>query len=280
MKLGYLGPETTNSWKAAQIFSGGRHKLVQHRRINDVLQAFLKKEVDLAIVPIENSLNDAVVPTLAFLIANADKFWRKITAEMLLPIRHMLLGQPETKLAAVKKVISIDQGLEQCGVFLSNYNWQEERANSTAEAAKIVAQAADASAVAIATVEAAKHFSLEILAQNIGDVSDNTTRFIVLGGDNPPPTGHDKTTMFALTPDEPGALHDLLGPLHYLGINLTKIASRNHHGNGSNGLKQSIFWLEAAAHAKNRNMKVAMENVRRYAKKVWVLGSYPAASHD
>lgn len=272
LKLGYLGPIGTFSHKAAQIWAEDKFELVPFRPIPRVLEALQNREVDRAIVPLENLLEDVVSPTLDWLIATGGDNGFQITAELLLPIRQMLLGREGTNLKQVCRVVSHYQGLSQCRRLINQHNWETVEVASTAEAAKIVAESPVSDVVAIASPEAGEIYHLKVLQSDVGDSDQNITRFIILGGPAPRPTGDDRTTIFFVTNDEPGALHKALGVFWYQDVNLTKIASRT----AKTTLGQCIFWIDANGHRKDSKMQIALEQLQgRFAQRVWVAGSYP-----
>ena len=278
LKLGYLGPEGTFSHQAAMIWEqshgNGGFKLIPFRPITAVLEALKDREIDRAIVPLENLLEDAVSETVDFLISNAGAMPLYITGELLLPIRQMLLGKQGTDLDQVKIVVSHGQGLRQCKRLIEKHGWQTIEAVSTATAAQKVAESDDFTMVAIASPQAAEINKLEVLQADVGDSGDNVTRFVFLGGPKPSPTGDDKTTIFFITKDQPGALYQALGVFFYQDVNLSKIASRTT----KISMGEYIFWIDAQGHQKDPALQIAIEQLeKRFAKKVIVVGSYPKA---
>ncbi len=278
LRLGYLGPEGTFSHQAACLWQGscqnGSYELVAFRPITAVLEALKSRTIDRAIVPLENLLEDAVSETVDFLVSNAGTMPLCITGELLLPIQQMLLGKIGADLALIKKVASHSQGLRQCKRLIDEYGWGTIETVSTALAAKAVAESEDLTLGAIASAQAAKIYGLQVLSENIGDSADNITRFVILGGPKPSPTSDDKTTIFFITKDQPGALYQALGVFFYQGVNLSKIASRTT----KISMGEYFFWIDAHGHQKDPALRIAIEQLeKRFAKKVIVVGSYPKA---
>ncbi len=285
LKLGYLGPEGTNSQEAAEKWSQNQYELVPLWPISVLFDALLKQKIARVIAPIENSLAGEVGETVDFLI----KYTRNggpigITGELLLPIKHFLWSKPGSKRSDIKKVISHPQALAQCYGFLKDWGGETSEVASTAQAAKIVAESEDNTLAAIASPEVKARYPLMLLAEDIGDSKDNVTRFVFLGGPQPTPTdpkeGTDKTTIFFVTEDQAGALYHALGAFYYQGdkgINLSKISSHT----SKRRLGDYIFWVEAIGHRENANLKDAISQLReRFTKELWIAGSYPCAKQE
>ncbi|OGY44988.1 MAG: hypothetical protein A2731_00385 [Candidatus Buchananbacteria bacterium RIFCSPHIGHO2_01_FULL_39_8] len=274
LKLGYLGPEGTFSHEAAEIASATRYKLVPFRPISSVLEAFRNCEVQRAIVPLENLIEGEVSQTVDHLISNGNSQNLQITGELLLAIRQTLVAKPGTRLEDIKRITSHIQGLGQCRRFLSQYNWEEIEVASTAQAAKMVAESSDKDLAAIASGKAAELYHLEVISSDIGDSIKNITRFIILGGPAPRPTGEDRTTIFFVTRNQTGALFQALGVFFYQGINLTKITSRT----AKTEMGEYVFWIDADGHRDDPAIRIAIKQLQeRFTQKIWVAGSYPKA---
>lgn len=277
LKLGYLGPEGTFSHEAAEIWSKGQYELEALWSITAVLQALQDGKVARAMVPVENMLGGEVGETVDHLIANTKSNGNlKITGELLLPIKHMLLGKGKVELEKIKQVVSHPQALAQCHIFLHQHKFELVETASTARAAEIIATSQDPKIATIASLKAAKEYQLEVIVSDIGDNKDNVTRFIFLGGPTPLPSGDDKTTIFFITEDEAGALYKALGVFYYGNVNLSKISSRP----SKKKLGEYIFWVDAEGHEmdKDRVLKNTITDLKtRFSKELWVAGSYPEA---
>lgn len=271
LKLGYLGPVGSFSHQAAELWPG-QFELMPFRPISQVLEAFENHLVDRAIVPLENLIEDVVTLTIDRLIASNGSL--RITGELFLPIRQMLLGKPGSELSRIRRVASHLQGLGQCRNFLGQHGLEVVEVASTALAAQMVAEGSDEALAAIASAKAAEIYGLKILASDIGDSKLNITRFVFLGGPAPNRTGDDKTTIFFTTKDLPGALHRALGVFDYAGVNLSKIASRT----AKTRMGECVFWVDAEAHSEDDSLKVALGQLKgRFATSVIIAGSYPKA---
>jgi len=120
---------------------------------------------------------------------------------------------------------------------------------------------------------AAALYKLQLLARDIEDEPNNTTRFLVLGTHDAAPTGRDKTSLILSARNVPGAIHALLTPLAKNGVSMTKLESRP----ARTGLWEYVFYVDVQGHAKDRNVAAALSELESLASLFKNLGSYPAA---
>lgn len=269
-KLAYLGPAGTYTEEAAARHDP-RASLVPYPTFQHVCQAVESGEVDEAVVPIENSLYGSVADILDFLIA-AER--SRIRGEVLLPIEHCLMVAPGTAMGAIKTVLSHPQSLGQCRGYLAKHLPHAEQAPTVSNAAAAVeVKVGRAGAAAIGPKRAAALYGLSVLAESIQDSRNNITRFVVLGPEDHPRTGRDKTSFCYDVKDEPGALFKTLRPIAERRINLTKIESRPH----GERLGRYIFLLDVDGHRTDPDVAAALEELRKMTAMLKVLGSYPRA---
>ncbi len=175
---------------------------------------------DLGIVPIENSIEGTVTEVTDLLIA----YELPIVGEIQLPVHHALLAPPSTELSEIKKVYSHPQALAQCRSFLTETGIEIVPYYDTAGAARMIADTFPPATAAIASTLCAERYNLEIIKRNVGDVSSNFTRFVVVSS---APCGKGtKCSIVVSVKHEPGALHRLLRIFTEKNINLTRIISR------------------------------------------------------
>jgi chorismate mutase/prephenate dehydratase len=184
----------------------------------------------------------------------------------------MAKGKPRS-LADVKRVFSHGQSLAQCHEWLNSNLPKAERVavSSNAEAARRAAE--EAGSAAVAGEMAAEHYGLEILASNIEDEPNNTTRFLVLGDYAPRPTGRDKTSMILSARNRAGAVYEMLTPFATRGVSMTKFESRP----SKVALWEYLFFVDIEGHREDANVAAAVAEVEKIAGYLKVLGSYPAA---
>jgi prephenate dehydratase len=279
LKIGYLGPTGTFTEQALNSqmdLASADH--VPFRTVPDVLDAVQAGEVKLGVVPIENSIEGMVNFTQDALVFDYDLF---IQREIVLDIRHSLLGASGTRLSEIGVLASIPVATAQCHAWLRRElrNVSVLPASSTAEAARMVGErvaAGDTSWAAIAPASAAKPHGLSILAEQIADHESNQTRFVVVGRDTVPPrSGHDRTAIVVYQrADEPGSLISILQEFAARRINLSHLSSRpTKHG----GLGDYCFIIYADGHIEDELLADALRELRAKQGTVKFLGSYPAA---
>jgi prephenate dehydratase len=147
--------------------------------------------------------------------------------------------------------------------------------NSNAEAARVVAEEADGVSAAVAPSLAAKIYGLDVLANDIEDHPENTTRFVLVAPDAvPPATGHDKTTIVVFQrTDRPGSLLAILQEFAARAINLVKLESRPT----KKGLGDYCFIIDLEGHLSDELVADCLRDVRSKVEDIKFLGSYPAA---
>jgi chorismate mutase/prephenate dehydratase len=179
------------------------------------------------------------------------------------------------ELRQIVRVCAHQQSLAQCRAWLDEYLPEVERVavSSNAEGARRARD--EAGTAAIAGRVAAEIYSLEVLAAEIEDRADNTTRFLVLGRKIFPPSGEDRTTLLVSVSraDGPGALHRLLEPLALHGVSMTRIESRPSHKRKWD----YVFFIDIDGHAEDAQVAKALTALESRASLYRVLGSYPRA---
>lgn len=268
MILGILGPQGTYSEKAALQWDD-KAELRYYDDIFDTVDALLRNEVESSIVPVENSLEGSITITLDLLMEHQ----LKITGEVIVQIKHCLLSKG--KIEEIKVIMSHPQALSQCRKYIKdNFKGIEARPDlSTSHAAKLASGSKEIAA--IASVESANMYNLKILNENIQDVNENFTRFIVIGRTTPSPTGNDKTSIIVhLEKNRPGALHEILGEFACRNIDLTKIESRPT----KKFLGDYIFYMDMKGHIQDKIIKETLEKIKLRVRMLKILGSYPAAN--
>jgi prephenate dehydratase len=237
---------------------------------DDAFAAVKDGEARLAMIPIENSLNGRVAD-VHHLLPKAGLY---ITAEHFMSIRFQLLGLKGAELAGVKRVRSHIQALGQCRTKLRAMGVRQLTTSDTAGAAREIAELGDPTEAALAPLLAAEIYGLDILARDMADRADNTTRFIVLSAtpdDAEPEDGPCITTLVFQTRSVPAALYKALGGFATNGVNMTKL-----EGYVSEGFSVAQFYLDVEGHPSERPMQLAIEELQFFSKDLKILGVYPA----
>ena len=272
VQVAYLGPQGTYSEQAAIDYDPQSDRIAYHS-IPLVVGAADKGEVEEAIVPIENSLEGTVTFTVDLLIHESDL---KISSEVVVPIHHYLLTEPEIHMEQIEVVYSHPQALAQCRSYLTRTlpNAEHVASLSTASAVTDMRESRHAAA-AISSRRAAQIFDATIIDANIEDVSNNQTRFVVLSESDHEPTGNDRTSIcFDFSQDAPGVLFDTLGELARRNINMIKIESRPD----KRSLGQYVFLIDLEGHREDEVIRDALEGIRSHVSMFKILGSYPIAA--
>jgi chorismate mutase / prephenate dehydratase len=264
VRVAYLGPKYSFSHLAAVERFGTAADLVPLANIPAVFEEVNRRQVDCGLVPIENSTDGRVIDTLGMFA----RLPVRICGEVQLRIRHNLLGKcPQ---AEVREVYSKPQALSQCRLWLAR-NLPQARTiemTSTAAAAELAAQRQGAAA--IASFEAGVNYGLEVIAANVEDNPHNVTRFAVIGGEAPPRTGRDKTSLMFELPHKPGALADATTIFKKANLNLTWIESFPTPATKS----EYLFFVELEGHPNEARVKKALDALKRKTVKLDVLGAY------
>ena len=270
LRVAFLGPEGTFSHLAARKHFGASVELAPAASIGEVFAAVEQGRVELGLVPVENTTEGVVTQTLdAFADAEIT-----ICGEVLLRISQHLLSQ-SGRLADVKRVASIPQALAQCRIWLERNLPGVERIESASTAAAARLAASDAGVAAIASAAAGAAYGLATVEAAIEDRRDNTTRFLLLGRQPPPPSGSDLTSaVFTVRKAQAGALHRLLEPFARRGVNLTSIQSRPMPGKPF----EYLFYLDLEGHRDDPRVAGALAEAAAQAHSHRVLGSFPRAS--
>ncbi len=265
LTIAYLGPEATFTHQAAIRRFGSCLLYSPQKTIADVFAEVGRNHAEYGVVPVENSTEGVVTHTLD-MFTDSDL---RIVAQVLLPIRHYLIGKGRLK--SIKKIYSHPQAFAQCRGWLRETLPSVEyiESSSTTRAAELAAQ--DKAAAAIASELAATRCRLRVLEPNIQDSSTNTTRFLVLGRKCSPPTGNDRTSLMFSLADKVGALHHALGAFRTHKLNMTKIESRPSRRKAW----EYFFYVDIEGHADDTKVARAIQKLGDQCSFIKILGSYP-----
>ena len=222
MRVAFLGPEGTFTQAAALKHFGHSAKTIPLSTIDEVFREVESGSAFYGVVPVENSTEGVVNHTLDnFLDASV-----YICGEVELRIHQNLLVSEITDINSITRIYSHSQSLAQCRKWLdSSYPMAEKVAvNSNAEAARRIK--GEWNAAAIAGELSAEMYGLSVLHSRIEDRPDNSTRFLIVGKQEVPLSGNDKTSIIVGMRNQPGALHKLLEPFNRENIDLTRVETR------------------------------------------------------
>ncbi len=268
LTIAYWGPPATNTHMAAISRFGSSCTFISMDTIPDVFSEVERGRADFGVVPIENSTEGVINHTLdTFLQSNL-----KICSEVYLPITHNLLSLAND-LSEIKRIYSIPTAVAQCRNWLrANLpNAEIKEVSTTAKAAQTCTTEKDSAA--IATSLAAEYYGLKILAEHIEDNPQNRTRFLVVGYNEPAPSGKDKTSLMFSVAHKAGSLFRALSAFEKYDINLTMIESRPTKLTPW----EYVFFVDCQGHVKDPQIQKALNALKEYTLFITVLGSYPEA---
>jgi chorismate mutase/prephenate dehydratase len=270
--VAFLGPGGTFS-NAAAVKQFGETAIYEPvDTIADVFSAAESGRARYGVVPIENTTEGAVTPTLDAL---ADTPLR-VVAEVLVKIDHHLLARSVDP-RKVKRILSHPQPLAQCRNFLAHHfpGIPLEPCASTAAAAQQAKKTPGTAAVAGAL--AGRLYGLKTVEASIADNASNVTRFLVVGNVDPDApfkaSGDDRTSLVISVRDEVGVLGRILQPFTANKVNLSMIESRPIVGRSW----EYRFFVDVCGHVNDANLAKALRAVDRISISTKVLGSYPIA---
>jgi chorismate mutase/prephenate dehydratase len=273
LAVAYLGPEGTYSQLAMWKQFGRSVPGLPCASIDEIFREVETAGAQFGLVPVENSIEGVIHHTLDRFLQSPDDKPIKICGEVDLRIHHHLLSRCE-RLEAIARVYAHPQALGQCRRWLATELPRAEQVplSSNAEAARRVA-GGEAGAAAIASAEAGELYGLATLRRHIADDPDNTTRFLVLGRQDTPPSGRDKTSLLFATANKPGALHQALTAFAEAGVSMTRIESRpSRRGNF-----EYVFFVDVEGHESDAAVAQSLAALRAQVTQLKVLGSYPQA---
>ena len=264
---------------AAALFPGAT--LLPQRTFAEVFAVLEAHEVNAAVVPVENTHAGSVADVYDLLRQHSSA---KVVAEVIVRVRHCLLGVPGASLSGVRVARSHPQALAQCEDFLRAHGIQPEVAFDTAGAAAEVAERKDPAVAAIASRRAAERYGLDVLEDSIETSTDNFTRFFAVAGEGDrevagliPATlrkGPTKTSLVYKTANLPGALVRSLQPFATAWLQLSKIESRPSRS----APWDYVFYLDFEGDPTAWPAKEALSLMRTCCEWIQPLGTYQAAT--
>jgi len=266
MKIATLGPKGTFSHEAV-LKRNKQAEIIFKNTVWAIFEAIDNNEVDEGIVPIENSVSGTIGLTLDALM----EFDLNIIAEIILPIKHNLVGHDGVK--GIETLYVHPATYDQCEKFIRK-NLPDVKiiqTSSNAASAKMIQQKEDKTKAAIVPKEAIEIYKLKIIKKDIQDNKFNVTRFVVVSKTEAKKTGTDRTSI-AIYPqaDKPGLLYSLIGEFAKRNINLTKIESRPSKGK----IGDYIFFIDLHGNKQDEKIKEAFKKIEdNFFLKI--LGSYP-----
>ncbi|MGB3277842.1 MAG: prephenate dehydratase [Pseudorhodobacter sp.] len=236
----------------------------------DAIEACRSGEADLAMLPVENSTYGRVADIHTLLPGSG----LRIIDEAFVRVHINLLAVPGTKLSQVKRAMSHTVLLGQCRDFLKAHAITPVTGADTAGSAKAVAEKGEASLAALASELAGEIYGLDVLAREIEDQSNNTTRFLVMAreADHSRRAAKMMTTFTFRVRNIPAALYKAMGGFATNGVNMTKLESYMVGGS----FTATEFYADIEGHPEDANVKLALDELKYFTSERDILGVYPA----
>lgn len=269
MKIAIQGGQASfHDMAARQYFTEGQFELLECQTFRQMCRRLLEKEADLGVMAIENSLVGSLLPNYALL----QEYPFFVIGETYLHIQQNLMALPGQSLADIQYIRSHPMALHQCSDFLESHpEIRVIESFDTAESAREISEKEMKGVAAIASKLAAERYGLEILAEEIENLKQNYTRFLILSRrmekNGVPP---NKASINFLLKHQVGALAEVLDIFRKFQINLTLIQSVPLLGHPNQyAFHVDLEWPERESFEKSLSV------IRHFSKEVRVFGIYP-----
>jgi len=267
LQVAFQGEHGAYSEAAALERFGAGVRTVPCESFEAVFEKVERGEVELGLVPIENSLAGSIHRNYDLLMRHS----LSIVGERFLRVRHCLIGLPGASIAAIRTVSSHPQALAQCEGFLKGLDARIQAAYDTAGSVKLLKESGDPTTAAIASRHAAQVYGLEALVEGIEDDPANYTRFLAIAQQPVEPPDEAKTSIVFTLNNQAGAMFKALSVFALRDIDLTKLESRPLVGR----LWEYLFYIDFGLAQSDPRALHALENLGEFAPMLRVLGSYP-----
>lgn len=241
----------------------------------DAMKLVESETADYAMIPLENSTAGRVEEIYRLI----PKLSLYIVQEHFEPVNHCLLGLKNSTKESIQFVSSHPQALAQCHKNITDLSYKAQAKLDTAGSAKEISEKNDPHYGAIASKLAAKLYNLQILDENFGDMQGNVTRFVILSTKNMVPDYNKDfeyiTSLVFQVRDIPASLYKALGGFATNGVNLLKLESYSLPGS----LHVAQFHIDIDGHPEEKSLKLALEELRFFAKDIKYLGTYKKSEY-
>lgn len=265
-KVVFAGVPGSNCQQAMFQYFGKEIESFALPTFQEVMIAVERGDAQYGVLPIENS-STGIITDVYDMMAESHNY---IVGEQDIKIDHALLGIKGSRISDIKSVYSHPQGLLQCRNFLKDMHWDEIPMANTAIAARKIADDKDPSQAAIASVLAAQLYDLDILAEQINDIHNNTTRFIIIKNKKEFKPSANKISICFELPHESGSLYHVLSHFIFNGLNMSKIESRPVRGKKW----QYRFFVDFEGNLTSKNVISALTGIGAETTGMHILGNY------
>jgi prephenate dehydratase len=270
-RIAFQGELGANSHEACATYFPD-YQPVPHPSFEDAFEAVKSGDCQLGMIPVENSIAGRVADVHHLLPSSG----LKIIGERFKPIHFQLMVNPGVTLDQVTTAVSMPIALGQCRKTIRKLKLKTQAAGDTAGAAKELAEHPDPTKAAVSPALCAELYGLEIVARDLEDEHNNTTRFLVMTAEkNPPPppfTAPCVTSFIFRVKNLPAALYKALGGFATNGVNMTKLESYMENGS----FAATFFYAEVDGRPEDIGVARAFEELGFFSERFEILGVYPA----
>ncbi len=266
-RAAFLGEIGSYSHKACTQFFGEQVDPLPVDSFKSIFEAVRAGKADFGVVPLENSLAGSIHENYDLLL----EYDLRIIGEIMLRIKHNLIGHPGTKPEQIKRVFSHPQVFQQCRQYLETHpGWELISVTDTARAVKQIKASESRTDAALAGKEAADTYGMEIIKEGIETNPRNYTRFVVIGAQSIKNGGKRKSSLIYSTGNKPGSLFATLKIFADNGVNLVKLESRPIHGKPW----EYMFYIDLEGDVDSDALAPVLNALREKTDYLKVLGSY------
>ena len=267
IRVVFQGEEGAYSHAAMAAYFGEEVNSFHVPKFRDAMEAIAEGSADYAVLPIENSTAGIVTDNFDLLV----DFENYIVAEQIVPVEHVLMAVPGTKIEDIRRVISHPQALSQCeGLFQEHREWEPVAYGNTALAAKKVAKEEKTDQAAIGSAFAARRFGLEVLLDHVNDQEANATRFMIVTNQRVFVKNAGKISICFELPHTSGTLYNVLSNFIFNDVNMTHIESRPIPGRSW----EYRFFIDFEGNLNDAGVRNALRGIREEAINMKILGNY------
>lgn len=266
-KVAFFGETASYTEQAMREIFGYEVEGVSVTDFKRVMEMVKEGEVAYGVLPIENSSTGGITDIYDLLM----DYENTIIGEHIIKVEHALMGVEGATIEGLETVYSHPQAIMQSKSYFEGYpHIKLEACESTSSAAKKIAEAADSTKGAIGSKRAAKHYGLQVLAEEVNKEDCNSTRFIIITKQQIFLEGSNKVSICFEIPHESGSLYNMLSHIIYNGLNMTKIESRPISGR----TWEYRFFVEFEGNLKSPGVKNAILGIKSEASNLRILGNY------
>lgn len=270
LKIGFQGESGSYSEISAMNYFSERNSLfIPYRSFKDLFESVESSAIDVAVIPVENSLEGSVNETYDLLV-ETPVF---VIGEIYQKIRHCLIANMESSINEIRAVYSHPQALAQCRSFIQKRSFEPIPMYDTAGSVKFIKENSNFNAAAIASQRAAEIYDMKILEKGIEDKTNNFTRFLVISTKKQNNPHDDKTSIIFSISHTPGSLYSILKEFAIRNINLTKIESRPT----KDIPWEYYFFVDLEGNSLDNKINDSLLSVKKTTKFFKLLGSYKKA---